>query len=71
MVASNSQKNKPNFLSLFWRIVYLITGLVMMISGRLWMYRTDEVTLLPFFVMGVGFGLAIFAVRIRPFWRRL
>lgn len=71
MVVSQCQKNKPNFLSAFWRIVYFITGAVLMISGRLWMNRTDEATLLPFLVSGVGFGLAIFAVRVSTFWKRL
>jgi len=56
----------PNWRSAFWRIVYFISGVVLLISGRIWMSGTDEATILPMLTMLAGGILIMMGVRAWP-----
>lgn len=50
----------------FWRIIYFISGIVLLVSGRIWMYSTDETTIMPLLTMIAGIILLTIAIRAWP-----
>jgi len=56
----------PNWRSAFWRIVYFVVGVVLFVSGRIWMGTTDETTMLPLLMMLVGIVFVTMGIRSWP-----
>ena len=60
----------PNWGSVFWRMIYLIIGLTMLVVGRFWMSSAEETTMMPLLVMIAGIVVVTIAVRQWPKRRR-
>ena len=61
-----SKSARPDWGGLFWRVVYFVIGILMLIVGRLWMRSTGDATMTPLLLMMLGIVVVTIAVRQWP-----